>query len=351
MKHSRLFQLLAIFVHVALECVCGAQVLRAHQYRNPEQTRAAIENLKQQNTHSARSTLLEIALSDTVRRDLALHAASVFRHLTTNKLECAALLKSHYPEVQEAGLAGMIGSSFNRSTWDQLKSVMDFGSARSRGLAAVVAGYDAGEVPASEKSEALLRGMAGIETAAGATNQVFYGDWRMRFTHYELAYESLILSLGRMPGLYLETLKRLTPSEEGNLKDCVSVARAFHRDQTVKHELRRIALRSRLILIRSQALAAFIQIGSSDDIKILEQLAREDSAVVEDYLPPHIRSDKDLVLRTYYPLREQAAKVIKKLARQFLSSSALLMRRGSKTGSELRSDAYDRRILGSVCER
>jgi hypothetical protein len=156
--------------------------------------------------------------------------------------------------------------------------------------------------------------MSGIESLPNAGRRLGYdlfNSARVACPESDVTYSTFTYALSsKLLGVSLDVLRASTPHEPGIVRDCLLVARACRGDGTAKAEMRRLVREHPSPLVRKQALAAFENWGTTEDLSILEEVVRQDPAVQKKWMPHILRSEEDEIPRDYYPLREMAKLVI-----------------------------------------
>lgn len=298
---------------VAITLVWSNWAFSAQSVKTPAEIESALKALKLGASETTAEALLEIALAPGVRKDQAIHAASLYRSKITNQVEAARLLTAGNDEIREIGLSAMVGCQLDSHLWEELKVVLGSGTVRQKGLVAAIAHHD-DRFSAQQKAATLISSFDELEAGRGAGTKIWY-LWQTQSTACEIAYEQLTKCLMQMKGLEIADLISLTPSESGVFRDCLIVARAYRVNESAREELRHLALENEFMLIRNLAIAALARGRAAQDRETLERIAKEDPAVVKNYTPHLARSDADLNPRTFYPLREQASEAIQRITR------------------------------------
>lgn len=264
---------------------------------------AYIEGLRSAKTDSAKEVLLGIALDKAVAERHAERAAYGFTSMVKSNMGAAALLDSPHSRVREIGLLKMNHGAIDRALWEtKLRPLLAHGTVRDRDLTMCIVRSDPGEIPAREKAVALLAALEGIEKAPGNDRRVGLDGWTGPYRH-------LTDALCELPGLDASTLAELTSGAGGAVKDCVLIARFSKGDVTVREAVKRMALSHEQYLLKAKAVRAFVACGTSEDVTVLEEVARSDPFSVTNKYPMPWESPEallDVRPRVYYPLRDEA---------------------------------------------
>ncbi len=269
---------------------------------------AYIDSLRSAQSDSAKGVLLGIALDRAVEERHAEKAAFGFTSMVKSNMGAAALLDSPHSRVREIGLLKMNHGAIYRALWEtKLRPLLAHGTVRDRDLTMCIVRSDPGEIPAREKAAALLTALDGIEKAPGNDRRVGLDGWTGPYR--QLMYRHLTDALCELPGLDASTLAELTPGVGGAVKDCVLIARFSKGDVTVREAVKRMALSHEQYLLKAKAVRAFVAYGTSEDVTVLEEVARSDPFSVTNKYPMPWESPEavsDVRPRVYYPLRDEA---------------------------------------------
>jgi hypothetical protein len=280
----------------------------------------SIPALSKSKDPAARAALFRLATSKKVEPIWALGAAGAIANTMQDKLEALPLLKTDNTAILERVMPRMIGCALTPRSWAEIQPLLAFPSARVRGLVALIVKEDKGNVPPGEQAKSLVVGMEGLETLPGATKLLGYGFDGAQFAEYEIVYEHFFSALAALGRFDPSILRGLTPTHEGNSRDCLLLARAECNDAEVRSEVRRIVVQQPSAIFRRIALRLIERAGTPEDLPSLEKVAHDDPLLLRNYVPHLVRSAADMEPRNCYLLREQAQNVIELIqAREKLS--------------------------------
>lgn len=145
---------------------------------------------------------------------------------------------------------------------------------------------------------------------AGADKLVGFWSTGLPCREADISRLVFIDALKSMRGVEMEFWRGHTPAQPGPVRDSLLLVRAAQGDVTAREELRRIVREHPAAPLRWKALGVYDQVGTTNDLPILEVVAREDPALVKNWTPHIGRKPEDDIPRDHYPLREMAERVI-----------------------------------------
>lgn len=293
----------------------GARRLIAEMPRMPDKFHSqALQVLLLTGSTNAQEYFLSLALTGTSQA-VQTRGANLFVDATKDASAARNLLASDSREVRIIGIRAMsVGKDFQLShaIWNDVQHLLASDSLRDRQLGAILVGRDTGgDVSPKQKVQGLLQSLAGLEDLAGADKLVGFRPPGFQCREADIATLAFIDALKSMRGVEMEFWRSNTPAQPGPVRDSLLMVRFFKGDATANEEVRRIVREHPSAPLRWKALAVYDQVGTTNDLPILEAVAREDAALVKNWTP-HIgrRWPEDDIPRDHYPLREMATNVI-----------------------------------------
>lgn len=216
-----------------------------------------------------------------------------------------------------SALLGLQGCKVDDDLWRHLKPLLASQDVGVRFSVFVVLNSSPSPVP-ENMIKAVVDSLAGLDQMHDATNVIWVqtaSELNYQDSKSSKAYARFVGLLGRCKDASKEMLAKWTPAEAGNFRDAMLVASALKKDDSLKPELQRIVRESSLPSLRVEALRAFANMATIDDLPFLQGVAAKDAWLV---VPRGAFINKletfNLPTDAYYPLRKMAQEVTWKLA-------------------------------------
>ncbi|MEI6077738.1 MAG: hypothetical protein WCS94_19305, partial [Verrucomicrobiota bacterium] len=234
------------------------------------------------NTDAARRALFELAVRIRKDNDCYEAAAAAYVRILPDKRGATNLLQSTDRFVLSSAFRGLQGCKVDDDLWRQLKPLLASQDINIR--LSVFGVLNSSPTPVPENMiRAVVDSSAGFDQMPDAQKVILIptaSESGYQDTKSGMAYASFAHMLGRWKDASLEMLAKWTPTEAGNFRDAMLIARALKKDDSLKPELQRIICESSLPSLRVAALWAFANLATKDDLPFLQHVAANDSWVV-----------------------------------------------------------------------
>ncbi len=260
-----------------------------------------IRVLRKIGTDKAKETLKEVAIVKGNKNSA--WAASNFVELIQKKQEAIPLVYSDNPAVQARGLIAIRGIALDANLVSRIGVLITNQSSRS--AACGVFEEDSSTTFYEQKIKLITDEVRKTYTIPKARVIAPRGF----LTYAQVDLVSYLRALSYMKGP-LSSLQKSCESEPNQLtRDCLFIARAMRKDESVKNEIVSIIKERKDTVLRIWAVMGMGEIGTKEDIEFLQSVADTDPYFEYANLPLEPNDPK----RKFYRVREVARTIIEKI--------------------------------------
>lgn len=275
----------------------------------------AIEVLKEIKSEKAQQALLEIALGKhSVDNNGNRYAAGCY---VKNGGDAEKLLESENSLILEDAFRALKGHRVDINLLEHLRRAMQSQNPYLCMQAADVMGADPNDEYVQEKIATIITTMEKVEEIQDV-NKPFPNPMALG-TIGDHIYASFIDAMAKMPKAD-EYLEQATDKVKGKSRWSVIIARANRGDTRVKSEIYKIINDPTAGSMRAYAVHSMDEIGTPEDLPMLQKLAASDPLEVE--VSSDLISKDGKKMRKYYPVRTRAEFAIKCIETKFENKSS-----------------------------
>ena len=270
------------------------------------------------NTDAAQRALFEIAMGRRKDNDCHVAAVNSYVRVLPDKRSATNLLQSMDAAVLHSALLGLQGCKVDDDLMEWIKPRLLSSDIHIRVSAINV--IAASSEPCAERIVGMVvDSMRNLEHFSGATNiipvSLIYANFSGLFNFETELSRAHAIYAAKLAAFPAGSLEKFTPTEAGNIRDAVLIARAKQMDALLKPEMKRIFQESPLASLRAMALKAFGNIATQADLPFLRDIVANDPSYFKAFGEIRGRLEvENLSTEKCYPFRQIAQRFIWKLA-------------------------------------